>query len=43
MKLLCDFILVIVPWLILSLLIILYEDFIVWRLFKFIVYISCFF
>lgn len=40
MRLFCEFILVIVPWLILSLLIILYDDFIVWHFFKFMVYIS---
>lgn len=40
MKLFCVFIFVIVPWLILSLLIIIYDDFIVWHFFKFMVYIS---
>lgn len=40
MKSFCEFIFVIVPWLILSLLIIIYDDFIVWHFFKFMVYIS---
>lgn len=40
MKSFCEFIFVIVPWLILSLLIIIYDNFIVWHFFKFMVYIS---
>lgn len=40
MKLFCEFILVIVLWLILSLLIVLYDNFIVWHFFKFMLYIS---
>ncbi|EJA70162.1 hypothetical protein SEEN443_14522 [Salmonella enterica subsp. enterica serovar Newport str. CVM 19443] len=40
MKLFCEVILVIVPWLMLSLLVILYEDVIARCIFKFIVYIT---
>lgn len=40
MKLFCELILVIVPWLMLSLLVILYEDIITWYIFKFMVYIT---
>lgn len=42
MKIFCEFTLAVVPWLILSLLVILYEDVIVLHLFKFIVYIPVF-